>query len=517
MWLWLLACTPNDAVDGCRDPSARDEQPYDTERIGADWPVSPDHDTVDWAFLQGARGVSIADFDGDGVLDMLVPREGFETRLLVGRGNSRFRDRTDEAFAEPLVVQALASVAADVEGDGDMDAVLYGIRTEPILLFNDGAGHFQPVELSWWNIDDVDFGCGGVVTLADFDRDGDLDAFYGRLGGTDPLGNDAPLACRSALFRNDGTGEFVADDRVGLPDVQGIRVVGGAWHDFDRDGWIDLYAITDRPPARNALLRNREGIGFTAPQGLGLDLAVWSMGIGIADLNRDGTPDITIPDILGIPTLLSRPDGGWIEGSDAMGLTLDRDRQQAIAWGGEYVDLDNDGLEDLVVTYSPAAASERGFSARDQPDEVYRQGEDLIFAPVAEAWGLDDRRVNRGVVSADLDGDGWMDLVTRELGGLVTVHRARCGAAAWLGVELADPTSGNPSAIGARVVVHADGTTQERTVHAGGVSYSVSGPPSVHFGLGEVEQVDRIEVHWPDGTVSESGPHPARQWLTLER
>lgn len=515
-WL-LLACVPQ-GTDDCRKPRGPRDAAFETTRYGEDWEVTADHDTPDWDFLWGARGVSIADFDGDGALDILVPREGYPTRMLTGRGDGRFVDTTEDAFPDGLNVEVLASSAADIDGDGDMDALLYGIRSNPVLLRNNGTGQFGTSVLEWWDFDGAGRGCGGVVSWADFDRDGDLDAFYGRLGGTDPLDQDSPVQCRSAVFRNAGTGELLADTSVTLPDIQGIRVVGAAWHDFDGDAWPDLYVITDRPPARNVFLRNREGLVFTAPRVRGLDIAVFGMGIGIADLNHDALPDITVPDILGLPTLLSLPEkDAWVDASDAMGLTLDRDRRQAVAWGGQYVDLDHDGREDLAITYGPAAAAERGFSAPNQPDEIYRQGDDMVFEPVGVAWGFDDPHVNRGVVAADLDRNGWMDLVTRELGGAVTVHMARCGVGAWLQVELRDEGAPNHHAVGATVVVHAGDDVQRRTVYGGGVSYSVSGPPSVHFGLGDAEQVDRVEVHWPDGTVTESGPHAARQFLTLTR
>ena len=522
--LWVaLGCTqPEDqrvTTHGpviCTNPEARANRGFEVQRIGEDWPRTDDHRTPRWDFLWGARGVSIADFDGDDILDMLVPREGFPTHVLAGVGDATFVDITEDAFEDGLTMNALGSVAVDMDADGDMDAFLYGIRDEPVLLRNNGAARFDIEPIEGWNIDDNDVACGGVLTFADPDRDGDLDGFYGRLGGSNPI-NGTRLRCESLFVMNDG-GELVVHREPVAASVQNMRVITAVWEDFNRDGWIDLYTLTDRTPDRSVLMRNTGDFTFTVPPKSGLELGSFAMGVGIADINRDGLPDVAVPDIQGLPTLVSRNgEPSWVESSDQLGLVLNEERGQYVGWGGEFVDLNSDGWQELVVTYSPAASASRGDFPRNQPDEIYRQTEDHRFVPVGRSWGFDDVAVNRGVVSADLDGDGFMDLVKRELGGVVTIHRNRCSDASWVQIQLDDPDQPNHHAIGARIEIDARGGRQSRTVYAGGTSYTVSGPPRVHFGLGRAAFVERIEVFWPDGEVTSYGRHRARQVLTLRR
>jgi hypothetical protein len=102
---------------------------------------------------------------------------------------------------------------------------------------------------------------------------------------------------------------------------------------------------------------------------------------------------------------------------------------------------------------------------------------------------------------ADLDANGWLDVVKRELGGRVGVYVARCGTEHWLSVALVG-TPGNPDAIGATVIVEAGGGRQQRAITAGSTGYGSSGPPVAHFGLGAEAWVDAIEVRWPGGDIT---------------
>jgi hypothetical protein len=121
----------------------------------------------------------------------------------------------------------------------------------------------------------------------------------------------------------------------------------------------------------------------------------------------------------------------------------------------------------------------------------------------------------RGFLAVDLNGDGWLDTVKRELGGVVVVHLARCGEAPWLEVDLVGPSEANVHGVGAEVRVVAGGRTFRRWVTAGSSSFASGGPPMVHVGLAGAEGVDRIEVRWPDGEVTAHPGVPGRQRVTV--
>ena len=199
--------------------------------------------------------------------------------------------------------------------------------------------------------------------------------------------------------------------------------------------------------------------------------------------------------------MLSSDDGRWYDWADALGLRADANAGQTVGWGAELADLDNDGDLDAVVAYGHLEVD--GWdNPVYQPDALFLQQEDGSFEDVARQWGVDDPGSGRGFVLADLNQDGWLDLIKRDLSGPDVVYLSRCGSAHWLVMSLDDPESANRFGVGATVRISANGQEWERTVTAGGTGFGSGGPPELHFGLGDLASVDRIDVSWPDGARS---------------
>ncbi|MEQ1507143.1 MAG: CRTAC1 family protein, partial [Myxococcota bacterium] len=183
---------------------------------------------------------------------------------------------------------------------------------------------------------------------------------------------------------------------------------------------------------------------------------------------------------------------------------------------------DNDGDLDGVVAYGAfdvAVPNEDWDNPAHQPDALWLQQPDGSFEDAAVEWGVADPGKNRGIVVADFDGDGWLDLAKRDLGGPSLLYVSRCGRDNWIKVRLRDDAIANRNAVGARVrVVGADGVARSRWVTAGGTGYGTGGPPEVHVGLGDADAVDHVEVQWPDGTESWAAfGVPANQTVTIHR
>jgi len=485
----------------CAQPERRAEQVFVRHVIGEEWPKSADYRQPDWGLQEGSRGIAVADFDGDGIDDLFVPRDLWGSRVLLGNGDGTFRDVTDGSLTE-TVDGGNGATVADLDEDGDFDVFVYRLLKPPALLYNDGQAHFTVVTREDWDGDEG-MSCGGTASLADFDNDGHLDLFYGRLGFRDPP-NDF-VFCDSFLFRGLGGGSWEdVSDRL-TPSVQNQRVMSSGWWDLDDDGWQDLYVVSDcaPSPAPNRLLWNSAG-SFTETQDTGTGVRLAGMGLGGGDLNDDGRPDLIVPGIEEYAYLVSAPEYGdiWVESS--VGVGLDMEGAQAVGWGGEFVDFDNDGWLDTLATMGRDAGADN--NPLWQPDALYRNLGDNHFEQVGEAWGWDEDTVMRGEMVVDLNDDGWLDTVKRELGGVVYVHIANCGEANWLAVTLHDPTQPNQHAIGAKVTVHTtSGRRHIRWVTAGSTSFTSGGPPDLHFGLGQDSEIERIEVRWPTGEITEYG------------
>jgi hypothetical protein len=180
-----------------------------------------------------------------------------------------------------------------------------------------------------------------------------------------------------------------------------------------------------------------------------------------------------------------------------------------MGWGADVADLDNDGDLDVVVVFG-AMGDEPG-----QPDAVFRQDNVGQFTSVGEEWGLADETTGRGLILADLDHNGWMDIVRPNLAGEGTVDLSPCGSNSWLEVALLAPPP-NTRGIGAVVRVITDTHSQQRSIYAGGTSYASGGPPEVHLGLGNATTAD-IEITWADGQVARFEDLSTRQRVVIER
>ncbi len=507
----------------CPEPELRTSAgPLELAYGGVDWANQYVPDRI--GDLPQGRGVIIADFDSDGNLDIYLPNMGRD-QLFMGQDDGTWDNETSTRWhtGEELTT---AGAAVDVDDDGDIDLMTLNRGTPNQLYLNDGKGFFTLAGDAGFS--EVYSG-SATGPWGDMDGDGDLDLFIGAHFSVGDSGfNDFGKPAEpepSELYENLGGGVFLDRSDLLSERVQNSFIYAATWIDLDDDDDLDLYLVNDfglyyEP---NIVLTNT--LNETGEFGLedtsaytGLDIAISGMGMGVGDLNGDLRPDFLMSSWDDIPMMESLSDGTWYNTSLVRDIDHDASDDQHTAWGIELLDMDNDGDLDAPVLFGYLSVpSLQGFeSPRYQPDELFIMQDDGTFQKSGAAWGFDDEGISRGFANADLNHDGFLDLVKVNIDGPRQMYLSRCDQSAWLIVNLEQPAP-NRQAVGAQVLVEVDGVTQIRWVHAGGWNLNCAGPVNAHFGLGDISLIDKITVIWPDGEVSEFADVVPRQEVTITR
>ncbi len=493
----------------CADPSLVDTLgPFDLWQV-----VIPLPQVV---HVEGANA-TVADFNGDGVLDIFVTGE-HEVFGWFGLDQvERVPPTVILAIPTPAPRTGLfGATAVDIDDDDDLDLLVTGRAVEDHLLLNDGAGGFT----------DATVGCGlegypshhsTGASLADLDKDGDLDLFIGGHGFMDETleyVTDFLPAEPSRLYLNDGGFFTDVSERIPAPAHDGYTFMGG-WIDAEGDGDEDLYLVNDfgNVLTPSQLLLNDGGTFVEDGGALGMDLPLAGMGFGVGDLDNDGDEEVALP-AWNRNGLLYRDAGLWFDQAQARGYTPRRD--QTVGWGSEIVDADNNGLMDIVTPYGWVDSRFGQNNEYDQPDGLYMQVRPGEFVDQAAQAGFADAASHRSAVPADLNRDGYPDFVKVGLDGYLRIDVSRCDDQSWLNVSLRQPPP-NTGAIGAEVRVTANGRTWMRRLRAGGTGFGPGQPQELMFGLGTADHIDELVVTWPDGTTEPWTDLAVNQQVWIER
>lgn len=462
------------------------------------------------------------DLDGDGDVDLAFGRPDGRLNVYANDGAGGF----DWLGADLLAQGDSVAYAAFADLDGDRLPELIRATFDGILVHrNLGEIRFGDPQLAW-NANASPWANSGFSTLGigDLDGDGDLDLVVPTLTGPwDGQGNqEAPPPGEDLVLFNDGAGVF--GDAVPLaPDSPGMSQLA-VLSDRDSDGDLDVYVGSDLtqyfPPG--TFYRNDGTDGGGLPMlvddgaAIAAELPISHMGVDVADLNRDGLLDYCFTDTGPVACLMSDPSGVYVDVTAVAGLVpaAVEVAESWVGWSIEIVDLDNDGLEDIAVAAGRTDQFENGPPGTDvdvQPNGLWRGTGVAIWTEVSDAVGFSSTNQSYGLTTADLDGDGALEIIVGNEQAAPEIFWNGCTAGSWLDVELVG-TALNSEAFGAQVIVEAGGQRWIREIH--GLRTVGQGPSRAHFGLGMLERADRVTVRWPDGAVTSIDGPAARRVLT---
>lgn len=474
----------------CADPSARDEAPFDTRHFLLE--------PAPRLWVQGGA-LAVGNLDDTPDLEIFVPTSTGSWILGFPEGEPLVKPLT-----WPLSSPSGVSMV-DVDQDGDQDVFVTRFGLEDRLLRNDGVGFTDITEEAGL----VDGGLHSFSSSwADIDMDGDLDLAIGGHGEitdeTVVLQIDQP-GDTTRLYENNGDGTFTdISDR--LPQrAQDAYTFTPTFVDLNGDDLVDLFLVNDFPQYETAFpVLNRGTDTWEIAEDIGLVVSLATMGVGIGDIDGDDTEDFLLPAWGSHALRMGTAFSVWAEGSTI--YDVQPVQPQVIGWGAELEDLDNDGQIDAAIAYghlvTEASVTPAGATLSNpvwQPDEVLRLVPDGPTERIGASTGTDHAGSTRTLVTADLNRDGWLDIVKRDIYGSVVAHLARCGTERWIRVRLHQDAP-NRDAVGAIVRVVSPDGNQRRTLRAGGTGLGTSRPAEAHFGLGEQTRVT-VTVTWPDGTL----------------
>ncbi len=479
-----------------------------------------------YAILESLGGGCAAlDFDRDGKVDIFAPGGGAfsEGSQINGQASSLLRANpalkwesvADAAGCSISRFYSHGCTVADADSDGFADIVVTGYGG---LQFFKNLGDGTFVELA------ADTGLNDKLWSSsagwgDLNGDGFADLYVAHYAdwsfannpacpGAGPDGRDVcpprefqPLD--DALYLNNADGSFLESSQASglVPGGKGLGVLLG---DFDQDLDTDIYVANDTTP--NFLYQN-DGTGQLTEIGLASGTALddrgvpnGSMGTATADFDGDGLPDLWVTNFEMETFGLYRNRGqcqfqhvSRDSGVNAIGSRL-------VGFGTVAEDFDLDGDVDIVVSNGHVIYYPTGGETAQVPVYLENQGNGVFrkISPGQDEGYFQTKHVGRGLVTADINQDGRVDLIASHLTGPGSVLRnetATTGSS--ICVQLVGVTS-NRDGLGAIVILITTAGEQVRQ-QTGGGSYLSQNEALLHFGVPLQQEITDLTVVWPSG------------------
>ena len=550
-------------------------------------------------FFNGG-GVAIGDINNDGLPDIFFCSNQHSNKLYLNKGNFKFEDITEQAGVASTDVWSTGVTMADVNGDGWLDIYVCksgdvsGKNRSNELYINNGSSSKAEVKFTAsakeYGLDNR--GLSTHAVFFDYDNDGDLDCYllsnsFRSVGNYDLVKDQRKIPDTlggNKLYRNDNNHFTDVTQQSGIYCSKIGFGLGVTIADINKDGWQDVYVSNDFFEKDYLYINQHNGTFEESLENCIHELSMNSMGADIADINNDGYPEIYVTDML--PQEEARVktktnfenwdkyqtniSNGYykqfvrnvlqLNTGPAPGQKQDEINFSEIgrmagvsatdwSWGALITDLDNDGFKDIFVangiykditdqdyiqyTANAEVVREKILSKEKNiiknlidlipshaiSNYAFSNNGDLTFTNKAKEWGLADPGFSNGSAYGDLDNDGDLDLIVNNVNMPCFVYRNESVQQhpenKFLQVTL-QGEGNNKFGIGTKVTVHYNGTIayQEQMPMRG---FESTVDNKLSFGLGKTQKIDSVVVIWNDGKKSILKNVPPNQHLVVKQ